>query len=127
MPESYFLFPYFCSTVLVDPFDPYSPFKFLIFIILVCKLFIGYYNNHSGAYIAATQNYTGAYIIMASLQVLVNNLLVWQSSCASKLRPLKATNIFVQPLVDVQLIIRNIDKRLARKLVWRVNWSGVRD
>ena len=32
---------------------------------------------------------TGAYIIMASLQALVNNLLVWQSSCASKLRPLK--------------------------------------
>ena len=26
---------------------------------------------------------------MASLQVLVNNLLVWQSSCASKSRPLK--------------------------------------
>ena len=89
MPESNFLFPYFCSTVLVDPFDPYSPFKFLIFIILVCKLFKGHYNNHSGAYIAATQNYTGAYIIMASLQALVNNLLMWQSSCASKLRPLK--------------------------------------
>ena len=91
-------------------------------------------NNHSGAYIAATQNYTGAYIIMASLQVLVNNLLVWQSSCASKLRTLKTANIFVQtanifvqPFVDVQLIIRNIDKRLARKLVWRANWSGVRD
>ena len=111
----------------MDPFETYSPFKLLIFIILVCKLFIGYYNNHSGAYIAATQNYTGAYIIMASLQVLVNNLLVWQSSCASKLHPLKTTNIFVQPLVDVQLIIRNIDKRLARKLAWRVNWSGVRD
>ena len=125
MPESYFLFPYFCSTVLVDPFNPYSPFKFLIFIILVCKLFIGHYNNHSGAYTAATQNYTGTYIIMASLQALVNNLLVWQSSCASKLHPLKTTNIFVQPIVDVQLIIRNIDKRLARKLVWRVNKTGV--
>ena len=68
---------------------------------------------------------------MASLQVLVNNLLVWQNSCASKLRPLKTANIFVQPLVDVQLIIRNIDKRLARKLVWRAislaretNWSA---
>ena len=62
---------------------------------------------------------------MASLQALVNNLLVWQSSCASKLKAagasLKTANIFVQPLVDVQLIIRNIDKRLARKLVWRVN------
>ena len=101
----------------MDPFDPYSPFKFLIFIILVCKLFIGHYNNHSGAYIAATQNYTGAYIFMASLQALVNNLLVWQSSCASKLRPLKTANIFIQPLVDVQLIIRNIDKRLARPLL----------
>ena len=67
----------FCSTVLVDPFDPYSPFKFLIFIILVCKLFIGHYNNHSDAYIEAIQNYTGAYIIMASLQAFVNNLLVW--------------------------------------------------
>ena len=58
----------------MDPFDPYSQFKFLI--ILVCKLFIGYYNNHSDAYIAATQNYIGAYIFMASLQALVNNLLV---------------------------------------------------
>ena len=55
---------------------------------------------------------------MASLQALVNNLLVWQSSCASKLRPLKTANIFVQPLVDIQLIIRNIDKRLPRKLDW---------
>ena len=91
----------------MDPFDPYSPFKFLIFIILVCKLFIEHYNNHSGAYIAATQNYTGAYIIMASLQALVNNLLVWQSSCASKLRPLKT-------------------KRLARKLVWRARLRGAR-
>ena len=44
---------------------------------IVCKLFIGHYNNHSGAYIAGTQNYTGAYIIMASLQALVNNLLVY--------------------------------------------------
>ena len=52
---------------------------------------------------------------MASLQALVNNLLVWQSSCTSKLRPLKTANIFVQPLVDVQLIIRNMDKRLARE------------
>ena len=62
-------------------------------------------------YIAGTQNYTGAHIIMASLQALVNNLLVWQSSCASKLRPLKTANISVQLLVDVQLIIRNIDKQ----------------
>ena len=59
---------------------------------------------------AGTQNYTGGYIIMASLQVLVNNLLVWQSSCASKLRPLKTANIlFVQLLVDVQLIIRRVN------------------
>ena len=37
---------------LLDPFDPYSPFKFLIFINLVCLLFIGHknYNNHSGTY-----------------------------------------------------------------------------
>ena len=36
-----------------------------------------WYNNHSGAYIADTQNSTGAYIvIMASLQELVNNLFV---------------------------------------------------
>ena len=41
----------------------------------ICK----HYNNHSGAYIAGTQN--SYIIIMASLQVLVNNLLVWQSSC----------------------------------------------
>ena len=34
-----------------------------------------HYNNHSGAYIAGTQNSTGAYIIiMACLQALVNNL-----------------------------------------------------
>ena len=55
---------------------------------------------------------------MASLQALVNNLLVWQSSCASKLHPLKTANIFVQLLVDVQLIIRNI-VNLAHQLVWR--------
>ena len=94
----------------MDPFDPYSPFKFLIFY-YSSLLVIGHYNNHSDAYIAGTQNYTGAYIIMASLQALVNNLFVWQSR-----RPLKTANIFVQLLVDVQLIIRNIDKRLARKL-----------
>ena len=51
----------FCSTVLVDPFDPYHHLN------LVYQLFIGHYNNHLGAYIAGTQNYTGAYIIMASL------------------------------------------------------------
>ena len=62
---------------------------------------------------------------MASLQVLVNNLLVWQSSCASKLRPLKTVNIFVQPLVDVQLIIRNIDKWLVHKLFWHVRLTGL--
>ena len=76
---------------------------------------MGHYNNHSGAYIAGTQNYAGAYITMASLQVLVNNLLVWQSSCASKLRPLKTVNIFVHPLVNVQLIIRTSISG------WRVN------
>ena len=36
-----------------------------------------HYNNHSSAYIAGTQNSTGAYkLIMACLQALVNNLLV---------------------------------------------------
>ena len=89
MPESYFLFPYF-STVLVDPFDPYSPFKFLIFYyssLLAFYRAFKHYNNHSGAYIAGTRNSTGAYIvIMASLQALVNSLLVWQSSCENKLR-----------------------------------------
>ena len=35
--------------------------------------------------VADTQNYTGAYVIIDCLQVLVNNLLVWQSK--SKLRP----------------------------------------
>ena len=56
---------------------------------------------------------------MASLQALVNNLLVWQSSCASKLRPLKTMNIFVQRLVDVQLVIRTSISgwRVSRKLV----------
>ena len=49
---------------------------------------------------------------MAFLQALV----VWQSSCASKLLSLKTANIIVQPFVDVQLIIRNI-AYLARKLV----------
>ena len=39
--------------------------------------------------IAGTGNSTGTYIvIMASLQALVNSLLVWQSSCENKLRPL---------------------------------------
>ena len=34
---------------LLDPFDPYLPFKFLIFINLVCLLFIGHkdYNNQA--------------------------------------------------------------------------------
>ena len=74
----------------MDPFDPYSLFKFLIFYYSSLLAFIGHYNNHSGAYIAGTRNSTGAYIvIMASLQVLVNSLLVWQSSCENKLRPLK--------------------------------------
>ena len=86
MPESYFLFPY---SVLVDPFDPYSPFKFLIFYyssLLAFYRAFKHYNNHSGAYIAGTRNSTGAYIvIMASLQALVNSLLVWQSSCENKL------------------------------------------
>ena len=55
---------------------------------------------------------------MASLQTLVNNLLVWQSSCASKLRSLKAANIFVQAC-RCSAYNQNIDKRLARNLVRR--------
>ena len=50
---------------------------------------------------------------LPSLQALVNNLLVWQSSCASKLCPLKTANIFVQPLVNVQLMIRTWISGLA--------------
>ena len=76
-----------------------------------------HYNNHSGAYIAGTRNSTGAYIvIMASLQALVNCLLVWKSSCENKLRPLKQ----LQMLVDIQLIIRTSIRS------WRVNMSDAR-
>ena len=52
---------------LLDPFDPYSPFKFLLFINLVCLLFIGHkdYNNHLGAHTYSRYtNYTCAYVIM---------------------------------------------------------------
>ena len=45
--------------------------------------------------VAATQNYIGVYIIMDCLQALVNNLLVWQSSCKSKLCPLNSK--FISP------------------------------
>ena len=104
----------------MDPFDPYSPFKLLIFYyssLLTFYRVFKHYNNHSGAYIAGTRNSTGAYIvIMASLQALVNSLLVWQSSCENKLR----VNSF-QTLVDVQLIIRTSISG------WRVNRSGVRE
>ena len=101
----------------MDPFDPYSLFKFLIFYyssLLAFYRAFKHYNNHSGAYIAGTRNSTGAYIvIMASLQALVNSLLVWQSSCENKLR------VF-QMLVDVQLIIRTSISG------WRINRSGAR-
>ena len=75
---------------------------------MIYKSLIGHYNNHSGAYVYSRfTNYIGTYIIMASLQALVNNLLVWQSSCASKLHkyicPRSAYN-------------QNINKRLARIL-----------
>ena len=49
---------------------PYLPFKFLIFIILVCLLFIHAISIHN--YLSA-----GAYIII----MLVNNALTWLSSC----------------------------------------------
>ena len=58
IPKSCFLT--FCSTI---EFNPYLPFEFLIFIILVCLLFIhaiSIYNNFS----ACAQNVTGAYIII---------------------------------------------------------------
>ena len=69
MPESYSLFPYFLENhgiilflvsllfvALLDLFDPYSPLKFLIFIHLVCLLFIGHkdYNNQVLIHIADT-------------------------------------------------------------------------
>ena len=60
---------------LLDLFNPYSPFKFLIFINLVCLHFIGH-NNCSGQvliHIATIQNYTGTCVIMNSLQALVNS------------------------------------------------------
>ena len=62
-------------------------FYYLNFIIRLLFIVHKDYNNHLGAYIAGTQNSTGAYIIMACLQALVNNLLVWQSSCVSNLCP----------------------------------------
>ena len=70
----------------MDPVDPYSPFKFSLFA----------YNNHSGAHIADTQNSIEVLtqlIIIACLQALVNNLLVWQSSCKRKLGPLNNKSI----------------------------------
>ena len=45
------------------------------------------------------ENYTGAYIIMDCLQVLLNSLLVWQRNCKSKLHPL-TVNLLVQLHVD---------------------------
>ena len=55
VPKSYSLFPYFCSAIKLNP---YLPFEFLnFFIILVCLFFI--HAKHSGA-----QNVTGAYIII---------------------------------------------------------------
>ena len=99
----------------MDPFDPYSSVKFSIFYYSSLLAFIGHYNNHSGAYIAGTQNYIGAYIIMASLQALVNNLLVWQSTCETKSRPLNSKSIC--PAVSrCSAYNQNINKQLTRKL-----------
>ena len=36
------------------------------------------------------QNYIGTYIIMDCLQAFINNLLVWQNSCISKLGSLNS-------------------------------------
>ena len=60
---------------LLDPFDPYSPFKFLLFINLVGSLFIAHkdYNNHSGAHSRYT-NYTGAYISLLTTACVAKQL-----------------------------------------------------
>ena len=55
---------------------------------------------------------------MASLQTLVNNLLVWQSSCASKLRPLKTA--YICPAA-CRCLAYNQEHRDKRTLVWRIN------
>ena len=67
---------------------------------LYCILFEYSHKTHSNVNfelsctIASTQNSTSAYIvIMASLQGLVYKLLVWQSSCESKLYPLNSESI----------------------------------
>ena len=81
----------------MNPFNPYSPFKFKFFYYSSLFAFYGALAisiTDSGAYIAGTQNSIGAYIVItASLQALVNNLLVWQSSCESKLCPLNSQSI----------------------------------
>ena len=60
VPKSYSCFLTFCSTI---EFNPYLPFKFLIFIILVCLLFIHAISIHNNL-LAGAQNVTGAYVII---------------------------------------------------------------
>ena len=67
--------------------------------------------------IAGIQNSTDAYIIMARLQALVNNLLVWQSSFESKLRPLNSKSISPGAYL-CSAYSWNFDKWLACKSVW---------
>ena len=56
---------------------------------------------------------------MDCLQALVNNLLVWQSSCKSKLHPLNSKSI--SPAVwQCSACNWNINKQLVRKLVWLI-------
>ena len=65
------------------------------------------------------QNYTGAYIAIDRLEALVNKLLVWQSSCKSKLVTCPLNSKSVSPAAwRCSACKCNIDKRLARKLVW---------
>ena len=45
MPESYSCFLTFCSTVLVDPFDPYSLFKFFYYSSELRKLYYSGYRE----------------------------------------------------------------------------------
>ena len=75
-------------------FNPYLPFKFLIFIILVCLLFI--HAKHSIIFSRRTKCYKRLRNNYACLQVLVNNMLTWQSSCVIANNAQKTQKLFVQ-------------------------------
>ena len=57
-------------------FNPYLPFKFLIFYHSSFVYFLYMLSIHINLS-AGAQNFTGAYVII----MLVNNALTWQSSC----------------------------------------------